>query len=241
MLDVKRGDIGSTMDAYAGAYLADGSPLAADAITFSPYLGFASLAGAVELARGTAGASTSLALTSNPEGPELQHARVADGTLRRPGRRRGGRTAQPARRPGPAGLVVGATIGRTGVDFSGLNGSILAPGLGAQGATAADLAQVFGAAGPLVLPSTSREVMSAGPDPVGLQAVAAGSGGDGSRPRGGVSFQASDRQRRTRPVTIPPLSDEQRQQAGMPRPRPAGAGQRSSKPCGPVNGRWPRC
>ena len=50
LLDVKRGDIGSTMDAYAAAYLTDGSPLAADAITLSPYLGFGSLAGAIELA-----------------------------------------------------------------------------------------------------------------------------------------------------------------------------------------------
>ena len=51
LLDVKRGDIGSTMDAYAAAYLADGSPLAADAITVSPYLGFGSLAGAIDAGR----------------------------------------------------------------------------------------------------------------------------------------------------------------------------------------------
>ena len=50
LLDVKRGDIGSTMDAYAAAYLTDGSPLAADAVTLSPYLGFGSLDGAIELA-----------------------------------------------------------------------------------------------------------------------------------------------------------------------------------------------
>ncbi len=72
---------------------------------------------------------------------------------------------------GHVGIVVGATIGRTGVDFSRLNGSILAPGLGAQGAGAEDLAAVFGAAVPLVLPTTSREVMSAGPDPDGLRAA----------------------------------------------------------------------
>ena len=58
MLDVKRGDIGSTMDAYAAAYLSDGSPLAADAITLSPYLGFGSLGGAVDWRRARAGAST---------------------------------------------------------------------------------------------------------------------------------------------------------------------------------------
>ena len=53
LCDAKRGDIGSTMDAYAAAYLSDGSPLAADAVTLSPYLGFGSLDGAVELARTT--------------------------------------------------------------------------------------------------------------------------------------------------------------------------------------------
>src|SRR4051812_3630046 len=73
LLDVKRGDIGSTMDAYASAYLADGAPLAADAITLSPYLGFDSLAGAIRLAGRTGRGVYVLALTSNPEGPTLQH------------------------------------------------------------------------------------------------------------------------------------------------------------------------
>ena len=50
LLDVKRGDIGSTMAAYAAAYLTEGSTLAADAITLNPYLGFGSLDGAIELA-----------------------------------------------------------------------------------------------------------------------------------------------------------------------------------------------
>ena len=50
ILDVKRGDIGSTMEAYADAYLVDGAPLAADAITISPYLGFGSLRPAFERA-----------------------------------------------------------------------------------------------------------------------------------------------------------------------------------------------
>ena len=75
------------------------------------------------------------------------------------------------------GVVVGATVGRTGIDFSGLNGSILAPGLGAQGGTADDLVRVFGLALPLVLPTTSREVMGAGPDPAALRAAAARVGG----------------------------------------------------------------
>ncbi len=172
LLDVKRGDIGSTMDAYAAAYLTDGSPLAADAVTLSPYLGFGSLAGAVALARQQGRGVYVLALTSNPEGREVQHAVTADGR----------RVAQlivdeaAAANAGPGlgsvGLVVGATIGRVGIDFSALNGSILAPGLGAQGAGAADLAEVFGPAARLVLPAMSREVLGAGPEPADLQDAA---------------------------------------------------------------------
>ena len=75
LLDVKRGDIGSTMAGYGRAYLADGSPLAADAITVSPYLGFGSLAPAIALAGQTGRGVFVLALTSNPEGAEVQHAR----------------------------------------------------------------------------------------------------------------------------------------------------------------------
>ena len=171
LLDVKRGDLSSTMDAYAAAYLTDGSPLAADAITLSPYLGFGSLASAIEQALSQGRGVYVLALTSNPEGPQVQHARVADG------RWVGQVIIDEAARhnPGPGlgsvGLVVGATIGRTEADFSRVNGSILAPGLGAQGATAADLPAVFGPAAALVLPSWSREVLAAGPDPAALRAT----------------------------------------------------------------------
>jgi len=177
ILDVKRGDIGSTMDAYAAAYLSDGSPLAADAITLSPYLGFATLDSAIELAdRGGRGAYV-LALTSNPEGPQVQHARSANGrsvgqiivdeaARRNAIRRRSGAAL------GPVGVVVGATIGQTGTDFTALNGSILSPGIGAQGGSAADIPAVFGEASRFVLPSSSREVMSAGPTPVALRRAA---------------------------------------------------------------------
>jgi orotidine-5'-phosphate decarboxylase len=70
------------------------------------------------------------------------------------------------------GLVVGATIGRTGHALSDVNGPLLAPGLGAQGATPADLLEVFGKNLRNVLPSYSREVLSAGPSVVELQAAA---------------------------------------------------------------------
>lgn len=173
LLDVKRGDIGSTMAAYASAYLQDGSPLAADAVTLSPYLGFASLDGAVEQAAAQGRGVYVLALTSNPEGPSVQHARTADGRLLGQLVVDEAAARNPGPGPGHVGVVVGATIGRTGVDFSRLNGSVLVPGIGAQGGTAEDLREVFGSAVDLVLPTTSREVMSAGPRPDALRGAAA--------------------------------------------------------------------
>ena len=173
LLDVKRGDMSTSMAAYAAAYLADGALLAADAITVSPYLGFGSLAGAIDLALRHGRGVYVLALTSNPEGPQFQHARVEDGRMVGQVVVEEASRYNPTGEPGSVGVVVGATIGRTGVDFSTLNGSILAPGIGAQGATAADLAEVFGPARSTVLPSASREVMSAGPDPAALRTTAA--------------------------------------------------------------------
>ncbi|MFJ6197605.1 orotidine-5'-phosphate decarboxylase [Micromonospora sp. NPDC092111] len=173
LLDVKRGDIGSTVAAYASAYLDPSSPLYVDALTASPYLGVGSLAPMFELAAAHGGGVFVLALTSNPEGAAVQRAVTA-----------GGRTVaqtvideisqlnRGAEPLGSFGLVVGATIGDTGHDLSRVNGPLLAPGLGAQGATAADLRTVFGPSLPAVLPSYSREVLNAGPDPAALRAAA---------------------------------------------------------------------
>jgi orotidine-5'-phosphate decarboxylase len=165
------------MDAYAAAYLSDGSPLAADAITLSPYLGFATLDSTIELADHEGRGVYVLALTSNPEGPQVQHAQTADGRI--VGQlivdEAASRNAVRSRQPtaiGPVGIVVGATIGQTGIDFSALNGSILSPCIGAQGGSAADLPALFGQACRFVLPSSSREIMSAGPTPTGLQQAA---------------------------------------------------------------------
>src|SRR6188768_1256733 len=173
LLDVKRGDIGSTMAAYANAYLNPDSSLCADAITVSPYLGVGSLRPAFDLAAAHGGGVFVLALTSNPEGASVQHAVSA-----------GGRTvaqtvideisqvnvgAEPL---GSLGLVVGATIGETGHDLSKVNGPLLAPGLGAQGGSPQDLRKIFGESLRNVLPSYSREVLGAGPEVASLQAAA---------------------------------------------------------------------
>jgi orotidine-5'-phosphate decarboxylase len=173
LLDVKRGDIGSTMAAYASAYLDPASSLSADAITVSPYLGVGSLQPAFDLAAANGAGVFVLALTSNPEGPSVQHAVAADG--RTVAQRvideisQVNRGAQPL---GNLGLVVGATIGRTGHDLSQVNGPLLAPGLGAQGATPSDLRSVFGESLRNVLPSYSREVLNAGPSVSALRAAA---------------------------------------------------------------------
>ena len=172
LLDVKRGDIGSTMDAYAAAYLADGAPLAADAITVSPYLGFGSLSGTIELAEASDRGVYVLALTSNPEGRQVQHARAASGRLVAEEIVDAAASANAGKEYGNVGLVVGATIGRTGVDLSQVHGSLLSPGIGAQGAGARDLAEVFGDALRYVLPAASRELLAAGPDPAAIRAKA---------------------------------------------------------------------
>ena len=179
ILDVKRGDIGSTMQAYAEAYLGDDSPLRADAITVSPFLGYGSLRPALDLAEQTGRGLFVLALTSNPEGPQVQHAELAGRSVAATvvdGVAADNAAAAVRGELGSVGLVVGATVGdaveRLGIDLGAANSPVLAPGLGAQGATAADLRRTFGAALPQVLASSSREVLSAGPDVAALRAVA---------------------------------------------------------------------
>jgi len=174
ILDVKRGDIGSTMTAYADAYLNPASPLAVDAITVSPFLGIGSLQPAFDVAGEHGGGVFALALTSNPEGADIQHATRAHGTsiaqyvLDEVGHRNNG--AQPL---GSFGAVVGATTGDAiDVDFSVLNGPFLVPGIGVQGGTADDVQRIFGDTMTAVLPTLSREVLSSGPDVDALRGAA---------------------------------------------------------------------
>ncbi|MDL9947509.1 orotidine-5'-phosphate decarboxylase [Gordonia sp. ABSL11-1] len=161
LADAKRGDIGSTMQAYATAWLGDASPLCSDAVTLSPYLGFGSLAPAVEAARATERGVFVLARTSNPEGVRIQ---LADADGRPVGQTVVDAAAEEnADGSSTVGLVVGATRAH-GLDLAGLRGPILAPGLGAQGATPADLAEVFaGADATWLLPASSRGVLRSGP------------------------------------------------------------------------------
>ncbi|MEV0946586.1 orotidine-5'-phosphate decarboxylase [Rhodococcus sp. NPDC049939] len=168
--DAKRGDIGSTMAAYAQCWLGARSPLSSDALTVSPYLGFGSLDPALSLAVQHGRGLFVLARTSNPEGGNLQASRSPEGVS----------VAQSmvdaavrfnATEPGLMGLVVGATRGH-GLDLSNFSGAILAPGLGAQGATPADLREIFPDSRKLLLPSSSRGILRAGPSVTALREAA---------------------------------------------------------------------
>ncbi|RKO21282.1 orotidine-5'-phosphate decarboxylase [Pseudarthrobacter phenanthrenivorans] len=174
--DAKRGDIGSTMAAYADAWLRDDSPLVADSVTLSPYLGFESLRPALDLAAQTGRGVFVLALTSNPEGASVQHVGGVDSVARRITEAAAAENGRYAGTLGSVGLVVGATVGaalsRLDLDLAAVRGPILAPGLGAQGATPADLRATFGAAYPQVLGTSSREILSAGPERRGLREAA---------------------------------------------------------------------
>ncbi|MCF6386058.1 orotidine-5'-phosphate decarboxylase [Mycobacterium sp. MBM] len=166
LADAKRGDIGSTMAAYAQAWAGD-SPLAADAVTASPYLGFESLRPLLEVAAAHGRGVFVLAATSNPEGAGVQRAQTGGRTV--------AQTIVDAVRAendgtaaGSVGVVIGATLAEP-PQLSALNGPVLAPGVGAQGGRPEDLGRL----GARVLPAVSREILRVGPDVDALRAAAA--------------------------------------------------------------------
>lgn len=172
LMDAKRGDIGSTMAAYAATFLDRDSPLFSDALTVSPYLGFGSLRPALDVARISGAGVFVLALTSNPEGGQVQRATSGDGRSVAQMMLDDIRAENAGAAPlGSVGAVVGATLGEAGMDLA-VNGPLLAPGVGAQGATPADLPGVFGTALGDVLPSVSRGVLTHGPDAGALRDAA---------------------------------------------------------------------
>ncbi|MDR0991141.1 MAG: orotidine-5'-phosphate decarboxylase [Propionibacteriaceae bacterium] len=171
IVDAKRGDIGSTMTAYARAYLGDG-PLAGDAVTLSPYLGFGSLEPAFAAAEAHGRGVYVLTRTSNPEGGTVQLATDPSGqtvaqTMIDQARQRNLMTGLDA-----IGLVIGGTHESLGVDLTGFTGSVLIPGIGAQGGTMAGARQLMTGASVTALPTVSRSVLAAGPSPARLRATA---------------------------------------------------------------------
>jgi orotidine-5'-phosphate decarboxylase len=167
VLDIKRGDVGTTNDAYAEAYLGSGAPLAADAITVHPFLGLSAMGSFVSRAAESGSCLLVVTRSSNPEGRIIQaavgpdHVSVEQRLLRDIG------ALNALLAPGeigPVGAVVGPAQLRPELDLVAPNCVYLAPGVGVQGASPADVAAVFAACHDRVMPSASRSLLSAGPD-----------------------------------------------------------------------------
>ena len=180
LADAKRGDIGTTMAAYATAWVGD-SPLACDAVTASPYLGYGSLRPLLDTAADHDRGVFVLAATSNPEGASVQLAQSEGRTV-----------AQSivdavsaenrAAGAGSVGVVVGATLSEV-PDLAALGGPVLLPGVGAQGGRPDALRGLGGAAAGTLLPAVSRDVLRAGPDVAAVRAA-------GERMRDAVAYLA---------------------------------------------------
>lgn len=182
ILDAKRGDVGSTNDAYAEAYLGKGAPLAADALTVHPYLGLGAMGTFVARAAESGSCLLVVTRSSNPEGRSVQGARLVPA----PGDAGQVRTVESdllreiaalnARlapgEVGPVGAVVGPMHIDPALDLAAANCLFLAPGVGAQGASPADVASVFASCPDRVMPSASRSLLAAGPDVGRLRAAA---------------------------------------------------------------------
>jgi orotidine-5'-phosphate decarboxylase len=174
IIDAKRGDIESTAAAYGDAFLGPQSPFGGDAITVSAYLGFGSLTPIVERARRESAGLFVVVRSSNPEGSELQQARLPDGRSvaeHLADQIAAANAADGERELGLIGAVVGATLGREAADLAARlpNSLLLVPGIGAQGATIGDVRGNFGAHYSRVIPSLSRAIARSGPRPEDLR------------------------------------------------------------------------
>jgi orotidine-5'-phosphate decarboxylase len=168
LADAKRGDIGSTMAAYATAWVGD-SPLSCDAVTASPYLGFESLRPLLDTAAAHDRGVFVLAATSNPEGASIQRA-VAEGRTVAQSIVDDASAENRSTGTGSVGVVVGATLTEV-PDLGNLGGPVLLPGVGVQGGRPDALRGLGGAAQGTLLPAVSREVLRAGPDVVAVRAA----------------------------------------------------------------------
>jgi orotidine-5'-phosphate decarboxylase len=176
VLDAKRGDVSSTNDAYAEAFLGPGAPLEADAVTVHPYLGLAAMGAFVSRAHQAGSCLLVVIRSSSPEGRAVQSAlgeggrQVDEGLLGEIGKLN---RMLAGREIGPVGAVVGAARIEPELDLASAQALFLAPGVGAQGATPEDVARVFAACPDRVMPSASRSLLLAGPDVIALQDRAA--------------------------------------------------------------------
>jgi orotidine-5'-phosphate decarboxylase len=167
--DAKRGDIGSTSRAYASAFLepANGNAPLADALTVNPYLGRDSLDPYLAACRRDGAGIFCVVKTSNAGGSEVQDLVLSDG------RQVWQQVAELVSEWGAdlvgehglsaVGAVIGATHPRAVGEARKLlpRAILLLPGVGAQGATPADVARAFTSGPASALVNVARNVIYA--------------------------------------------------------------------------------
>lgn len=172
ILDAKRGDVGSTNDAYGGAYLGKDAPIEVDALTVHPYLGLAAMGAFVDREHEAGSCLLVVTRSSNQEGRGVQAAETKPGVAGEVDllRQIGEINAELAPgRIGPVGAVIGPREWEPPLDLLSPHGVFLAPGVGTQGATVDDIVRVFAACPDRVMPSASRSLLSNGPDQKALR------------------------------------------------------------------------
>jgi orotidine-5'-phosphate decarboxylase len=165
LLDGKRGDIDTTGAAYAEGYFSSTTTLRVDAVTVHVYLGLAALDPFFDIATRAEGGVFVVVRSSNPEGRELQTARLANGetVAQNLCREITARNRRQSDELGYLGAVVGATCDDAAETVAALPQSfILAPGVGAQGATLQDVLTRMPSAKGRVLPNVSRAILANG-------------------------------------------------------------------------------
>ena len=167
IVDAKRGDVGSTNDAYAEAYLGDGAPIPADALTVHPYLGLGAMDAFVARAHQAGNCLFVVTRSSNPEGRSIQAAVDRQGRSVEANLLEEIAALNRGLAPGeigPVGAVIAPLRSGEDLDLTSPCALYLAPGIGAQGATAADVADTFRSCPDRVLASASRSLLELGPD-----------------------------------------------------------------------------
>ncbi|MGH9069900.1 MAG: orotidine-5'-phosphate decarboxylase, partial [Acidimicrobiales bacterium] len=123
ILDAKRGDVGSTNDAYACAYLGEGAAMQVDALTLSPYLGVEAMGAFFDAALAAGSALFVVARSSNLEGRALQEA-----ILSRPAAAGSAGEVSPVGAAGPAPAVGGLTVEQSVLASIAARNQQVAPG-----------------------------------------------------------------------------------------------------------------
>lgn len=167
--DAKRGDIGTTMDGYARAWLSTEGPFVADAVTVSPYLGAESLDPTIAFASSNSKGVFILAATSNPEGKVLQSS-VSENQRSIASNVASYAAGFNKESLGSVGLVIGAQANLIDMAIETkklIHTPILVPGFGAQGAKLSNARSILGELADVAVFSVSRSV--AGESPVGLR------------------------------------------------------------------------